>query len=190
MIRIPRTPADAPDFLDAVERLLTGVAATPRPPQVCVVRIDSWFDAKWLKFSGKLLGAVGMSADDVTVPPFHPHRVQAESWCRLDESAAEYVPDPRPHPTLHVPQPSERNLRRKLRVVAPDTMCVWYSGDSALLERGSLMVYVPAADGTYWCWFATLAAAKPQWRPTRLAGISPSELQLLGGRAGPSRAAV
>ena len=190
MIRLPRTLADAAGFLDRVESSIAGVVSTPRPPRLCLVRVDSWFDDKWVQFSGKMLGALGVAAIDVTVPPFHPHRVQGESWWMLGAKAVEYVPDANPHAALHIEQPSERNLRRRMRDLAPGAMCAWYSGDSAVLGRGSLMVYMPSADGTYWCWYVALAAAEARWRTTRLSGISQAEFEALGHGTGPSRAAV
>ena len=59
-------------FLDAA-------VANYRPAEIYLVCIDRWFDAKWLNFSGKVLGALGVWRSRTTIPPFHPHRVLGES---------------------------------------------------------------------------------------------------------------
>ncbi|HKO16169.1 MAG TPA: hypothetical protein VJU87_08015 [Gemmatimonadaceae bacterium] len=177
MITLDRTAFDAPPLLDRVERLIAGAVALARPESVRVVQVDDWFDSKWVAFSGKLVGAVGFRTRDLTVPPFHPNRVLRElGYCR-DAAAAGYVPDPAA-PPLHAAQPSERNTRRHLRLVAPGAACFWYTSASAPSKRGALMAYVPT-EGEYWAWYVALARAEPAWRVTRRKGITPGEQETL-----------
>ncbi len=177
MITLDQTAFDASRFFDRVERFIAGAVALSRAKAVRVVQLDDWFDSKWVAFSGKLVGAVGFRARDLTIPPFHPHRVLRELAYRWDSSAAGYVPAP-VAPLLHLTQSSESNTRRHRRVVVPGTACFWYTSASATNKRGALMAYVPAED-KYWVWYVALAQAEPAWRITRHKGITPSELESL-----------
>lgn len=176
-ITLLRTTFDAPPFIDHVERLLNGCLVLAEPETVIVVQVDNWFDSKWLGFSGKLLGAVGVSKRELTVPPFHPNRVLREVGYSRVGGAYE------PHaalPALHLAVQSAENTRRYLRAVAPGVACFWYTSESVTSNRGALMAYVPVPEG-YAAWYVAFAA-KP-WRLTRRKGLSPAEVESLD-RAG------
>ena len=176
MILLQPTPTDAPAFVGLAQRLLGRVVALSDPAQVRVVQIDEWFDSKWLGFSGKLLGAVGVSRVELTVPPFHPNRVWAErAWRRSAPGQYGLAPDV---PRLHLHQPSERNTVRRLGSVAPGALCFWYSAQSDPSNRGAMMCYAPTLEG-YWSWYVALARAQSHWRVTRRRGLSPNELAIL-----------
>jgi hypothetical protein len=177
MIEIVASELDAPEFLERVRRAIGGAVALHRPAELRIVRIDDWFDSKWLRFSGKTLGAVGVYAASLTVPPFHPHRVVEEARYVADPIAgyrAAAVATP-----LHLEQRSERNLVRRAADVAPGAVLAWYSARSAVSRRGSLMLYAPDADGIYSAWYAAFVDATPDWRLTRVKGISRSELGVM-----------
>ncbi len=53
---------------------------------------------------------------------------------------------------------------------------VWFSGNSALNDRGSLMAYLPIAHG-YWVWYASFHGAETGWTLSEHLGIAPEELQ-------------
>lgn len=181
MVTIQRPEDDA--FGAWVAQVVNGVVAIRSPAAVHVVEVDHWFDEKWLGFSGKTLGALGVWATDLTVPPFHPHRVRSEvRYSR--RGVGEYVPVS-PPPALHREQPSDNNLQRRLRAVAPDTACFWYPGDASSVGRGCLMAYLPL-EAEPAGWYVGLKCADGQWLRTTLKGITTSELGLLEekGRAG------
>jgi hypothetical protein len=145
-------------------------------PQAChIVQVRDFFDSKWLGFSGKVLGALGIHGKLLTVPPFHPNRVARERHLvRAGEEAYDGSTDLTP---LHIDQPSSHNLTRRAASVAPRTAFVWYSGGSALSARASLMAYVPVT-GAYWQWYIAMAGRQP-WRITRSKGISRAEFAML-----------
>ncbi len=66
---------------------------------------------KWLNFSGKVLGALGVWNRSFTIPPFHPNRIKAQTVYRLSQQK-EY--EQIQAPPLHVTQSSSQNLNRKL----------------------------------------------------------------------------
>ena len=171
-----------------MERLINGLAALFSPKAPHLVQVDSWFDSRWLRFSGKRLGVVGVRNTKVTVPPFHPNRVLQERRLVREAGAPAYTEAP-DAPALHLRISSGANITRHLHRLAPDVACVWYTSQSAPTNRGATMIYVPQADteGAYWTCYMAFAAAP--WRVTRHKGISTSEiaqLEAYGDRQAPA----
>jgi hypothetical protein len=180
VIDVQATTADAPGFLEHVRRAGDGVCNLLAPPDLYLIHVANWFDAKWLRFSGKALGALSFWKYELTVPPFHPHRVRSETLLRKADNAYRVVPIPnRP---VHVYQESSRNLQRFMHRALPNTACLWYSSDSAAIGRGSLMVYAPRVDD-YWAWYADCHLRNGAWDLRYAHGISRQEFQQLGVRA-------
>lgn len=95
---------DDPQFVELVSRTISGLASEKCPEKVFVVRIENWFDQKWLNFSG--VGRVGFfedwrlevdtaleefRQDQTTLPPFSPKRV-IEEYCFLRDKDGDYQP--------------------------------------------------------------------------------------------------
>lgn len=86
MIAIPTNETDDPEFIELVRRVIAGLLTANPVEEVFVVRIDNWFDDKWLNFSG--IGRVRFDdfrididtaldefrQEKVTFPPFNPNR--------------------------------------------------------------------------------------------------------------------
>src|SRR6478672_1475624 len=79
MMPLTTNKDDDQAYVALVSRIVRNAIRARKPDEVFVVQIDSWFDRKWLEFSGKALGALGVWEGRLTVPPFHPHRVLAET---------------------------------------------------------------------------------------------------------------
>ncbi len=96
-----------------------------RISQVFCVRIciDGWFDAKWLNFSGKLMGAVAVRKLQLTVPPFHPNRILSED--HFIKSGNGYKPV-NPESLLHGLRTSEQNLNLYLDRRCDDALLFWH----------------------------------------------------------------
>jgi hypothetical protein len=182
VIDLAATTADAPVFVARVRNITAGVCRLTRPVGIYVVRINHWFDWKWLKFSGKSVGALGVWCRDVTIPPFHPHRVRSELLFRPTPGWTKYQLVPIPDYRLHVFQNSGRNLGRLMRREIPNVACVWYSGDSKAIGRGSIMVYAPG-DKQYWAWYLDVVGKGSAWETRWVEGISRGELTLFEGEA-------
>ena len=133
------------------------------------MKIDNWFGKRWLRFSGKSLGAIGVHKRKLTLPPFIPSRVvsQRRFW----------IPGTQPgrHPHLHVYQRSGENLQRYVEVVVQDSNVFWYSGGSVKNDRASFMAYVSTPDG-HWPWYVGLQRTD-RWRVVEAIGIGPPELE-------------
>jgi hypothetical protein len=174
VIEIRTATEDA--FANWVAKIVSGSAVIYEPPAVHVVELDHWFDQKWLRFSGKSLGAVGWWKDDLTIPPFHPNRVRSERHYKYHDTEFEFIVGDSPR--LHLHQPSSNNLQRRLRTLAPSTACFWYSSDGTKVGRGALMAYLPfGASPT--AWYVGAEFRKTDWLPKVRSGITSTELARL-----------
>ena len=84
---IPQNSSDDPVFLTALSDMLANLVETyQQRREVYFIRIDHWFDHKWLEFSGKARVAFdGFRGRKVALnsvwrgklafPPFNPNRV-------------------------------------------------------------------------------------------------------------------
>jgi hypothetical protein len=174
-------PDDDPNFVELVSRLIGGAAAVHQPGDVRIYKIDNWFDHKWLRFSGKVIGAVGIWASDLTIPPFVFNRV-VRRWHYL---RGEFGTDYRllgPGPDIHHRGWSARNLQRRVRQIAPTSALFWFSGNTSETGRGSLMAYIPV-EQDHWPWFLAFARAAA-WKIIRRKNIHPYEVRLFQEAAG------
>jgi hypothetical protein len=160
---------DDPAYLDWVEATLVGVEEAINAKQTYVVKIDNWFGQRWLGFSGKALGAIGVHKDKLTLPPFIPTRVV--SVRRLFDGDVA----PRRDEGLHVWQRSGENLQRYAEVILQGSNAFWYSGRTASNDHGSFMAYVSTPDG-HWPWYVSLRRDE-RWRVVECVGIVVPELE-------------
>jgi len=120
MVRYTKTePTDDLPYLEWVEAAIVGVEEQFDTKTSFVVKIDNWFGKRWLGFSGKALGAIGVCKRQLTLPPFIPSRVisQRRFW-----QAGEAPRRPR---MLHLRQRSGENLQRYVEVVVHKSNVFW-----------------------------------------------------------------
>jgi hypothetical protein len=150
MLDLSPAPDDDPEFVECVARLIEGALMVHRPVDVRAFRIDNWFDHKWLRFSGYLLPWIGVWQRDLTLPPFVANRIVSRSRFRRDDGGMYarigFGSE------IHHRGWSVQNLRRRVRLIVPDTALFWYSGNTLDTGRGSLMGYIPV-EGDHWAWF-------------------------------------
>jgi hypothetical protein len=141
MITLQRLPDDDSGFLEQMQWIIFGCLGQYQPAELYVIRIRDFFDYKWCYFSGKKLGAAGVSSfGDLTLPPFVPNRVISQDhYDRVGTSGDVYkASDSAP---LHILQPSEANFKRFIRRTMNNGTAIWISGGSRATGRGSIMVY-------------------------------------------------
>jgi hypothetical protein len=155
---------DDVSFVAYAECLIAGVLQTYRPDEAWIIKIDHWFDHKWLRFSGKVLGALGVRQRHLTVPPFVANRLVRQRRYILDKESDGYH-RAKSSRGLHHRGPSAGNLNRRLAQIAPHAAVFWYAGDTRETGRASVMGYVPV-DGPYWSWFVSLER-RDHWKVTR-----------------------
>ena len=90
-LEIPSHEGDDPQFVDLVRWIISAELELKPVQEIIVIRIDNWFDHKWLDFSGIGRVAFGTYYDfptpdraldefrqrKKTFPPFSPKRVIA-----------------------------------------------------------------------------------------------------------------
>lgn len=168
-------PDDDSAFVAAVRRIAGRLLDRHQPAELFIMRIDNWFDHKWLAFSGKVMGAFGVHADELTVPPFHPNRVQSEAAYARTETGT-YTRNETAM-KLHLAIRSEDNLKREIAAVSQDALFVWYSGGSGRNARGSLMLYRASGEEAYG-WFASFEK-RDEWQIAGQRGIGREVLEAL-----------
>ncbi|MDB6016500.1 MAG: hypothetical protein JWR19_989 [Pedosphaera sp.] len=173
-MKIHATANDDPGFVRLVSSMIDALVLQRAPEIVAIVAVDNWFDHKWLNFSGKVLGALGVWKDPLTIPPFHPDRIIAQTVYRLAQQK-EY--EQMEAPPLHIPQASSQNLKRKLGKITDSGIFVWWSGNTAANAKGSLMAYIQnGTDAT--SWYASFDRPD-QWKINKTKNISTEEVRAL-----------
>jgi hypothetical protein len=157
-------------FCKTVDAIVDGAIAQHRPRAVFVVKVDSWFGPRWLRFSHKVMGAFGVASDELVVPPFVPHRIVEQIF--LTRQGGEYQVSQ--HAALHVPQSSADNVARKISRLFPQTAFFWWSGSTLKNKRGSLMAYLPS-DDAHESWYAEFKKTD-RWTVAQVRGTSHQEL--------------
>lgn len=121
-----------------------------RPP--VLTKIDNDFGSKWLGFSGKALGALGVwhnpsyhPANNVRIPPFVPNRVVSQR--RFSGPAYGEIDGGKP---IHKRIPSGMALNRMAVAEAPMSALVWYSGESEATGRGAGDTHWPMSALILW----------------------------------------
>jgi len=140
-----------------------------------VTRIDHWFNYKWLGFSGKILGILGIHRlKRLTIPPFMPRRVTSHQAYTRDASNSYQVASVSP---LHRLQQSSDNLTRFIDLVSQSGVFVWFSGGTAGADHGSIMVYKCQTESQSG-WYASFRHTD-DWRLHKVQGLSTTELTSL-----------
>jgi hypothetical protein len=189
MIAFPAEPGDDTHFLDLVRLVVAAELKSLAVPELFLIRIDNWIDEKWLGFSG--LGRVEFSygghrwpvdtaldefrdCTHPTFPPFAPTRVLKECHF-VQESSGSYVLAQEAR-IVHgrTRQQSTKNLQRRIGDFSSSALFVWFSSNSQVSGRGSLMVY-RSNDSDVTSWYASFDAAH-DWRPSRVKGIALGQL--------------
>lgn len=172
MIELPLSDADDPSFIELVCGMSNNAFRCYSPNEVYVTGIDGWFDHKWLEFSGKIVGAVGVWNTVLTVPPFNPNRVLYQLRFWKDETGS-FRTSNTPEP-LHLNQPSGSNTNRFMNRVSSSGLFIWYGGNKRMGDMGSLLVY-DMRDEVGTAWYASFKRAET-WQLNKVRGISKREV--------------
>jgi len=169
MIDLKPTKDDDVQFVGLASQLLNSLIQLHSPKEIYIVQIDHWFDHKWEYFSGKAVGAVGVWHSTLTLPPFDPGRVISQNYYRLEEASSGNYKSA-PAKPLHRNQWSVLNFHRFMKAVSSSGLFLWYSGETAKMDRASLMVYVVEGDQAI-PWYASFTN-RDGWRINKVKGIS------------------
>jgi hypothetical protein len=130
---------DAPEFIKNLGKIVEDRILKWKPEELYITQIDNWFDDKWLDYGGNLTMHVPVwRTPDLKIPPFHPNRVVRFDYYVNNKFG--YVKKEISKP-LHIIQVSSDNLRRNIGSITNNGLFIWYSGNSKLNNRGSIMIY-------------------------------------------------
>ena len=182
IVNIPQKSSDDPNFLTSLNGMLANLVDVHKPGEIYFVRIEGWFDHKWLNYSGRARAKFdGAYTDPVwreklTFPPFNPNRVVEQiSFLRMDE---EYLRNS-DAPVIHNPNRSHsaQNLQNRLVAFAQSGLFVWFSSDTANLDHASLMSY--SVDGnSLESWFVSFRKKEDVWQVHQVEGIGRNAVQM------------
>ena len=171
MIEIESSKNDDKNFIELVQQILNVGINLGQPEEVFIVKVDHWFDFKWLTFSHKILGAVGVWNEILRIPPFIPDRIVEELYFeKVGKDYEKRISNP-----LHIYQPSENNTRRKIK--RNSALFVWFSSETTVNTQGSLMVYFFAKDFQK-AWYVSFIK-KAKWQIYKTDKISKAEVKAM-----------
>jgi hypothetical protein len=170
-------------FLTVVSKLVDTVPDDIR--FIAVMRVDNWFDYKWLRFSGKGripfewfnenhpgVSLTGFSQDKLTFPPFSPRRIVGQKiWFRDGDEPPGLV-----HP--RVLQGSSWNLHRRVADFSDSIIAIWFSSRTEENGQGSVMQY-SSYGGELEAWYASLRLKNHSWRVHLTKGIERERIEEL-----------
>jgi hypothetical protein len=171
MIDLSTYTNDNPDYIKSVVRILRDRIDKWTPMEIYVTRIDNWFDDKWIKFSGTIMHEVSIWKDEVTVPPFHPNRVESCDFYKKEDG--DYKKKLIEYP-LHIFQESTNNLKRKINDFSDNGLFIWFSGNTVTNGKGSLMGYF-VTDSDCFTFYLTLTSDK-DWKAEKAIGLTTKEV--------------
>jgi hypothetical protein len=176
---------DSAEFIRKARGLALGVAQASRPARHYLVKIDNWFGPKWMHFAGTFtagkFASMGVHKSRLHVPPFVPSRVLDQRVFAGPDYERTVIAAP-----LHIECPSKEALLRRIADIDKEAAFLWFSGESATQNRGSVMVYLPVAfdptanrrkrlrdSGAFYVGFSQRGLS---WEPAMLRGISRTEV--------------
>ncbi len=143
MIVLKASAEDDPGFMSRMVPIVIGSVAAAAAEQVWIVRVDSWFDSKWLRFKGMHWPSAHWDPPDqewVSLPPFMPTRIQEEELFQR-RGVSEPYQSTKPQCALHPSRGSDRSRSSLRREGARSVVLAWFSSATATTGQGSLMVY-------------------------------------------------
>jgi hypothetical protein len=147
MIDLVGDEQDDAGFLALARRIINGAIMELQVREVFLVKIDNWFDHKWLGWRSR------KDEHRLRVPLFTPNRVRSEEHFVWDEKTSAWKTTPLTRP-LHVSQPGRPWLSQPIDHIAQHAAIVWNSGNSAANKMGSVMLYLSGSEG--YSWYASL----------------------------------
>ncbi len=162
-VKIPCEKSDDKNFLSALNGFVDQLISDLEPAEIYAIRINEWFDHKWLGYSGRGIIQFPYSEpyilakldkkflDRLTFPPFNPNQVIAEHYWKLQNSGI-YNGTETPYCIYNQkPKYDSYNWHSLVESVSSSGVFVWFSSNSENSGRGSVMVYsIEGVDVQTW----------------------------------------
>ncbi len=171
---------DDPEFMGLLEQFIEFLTGKIDRPKLFVIRVDNWFDHKWLGFAGKthrrheefpnivVSAARWYPRDEFTLPPFSPNRILDQKEFDLD---ADKITQATSSTKIHRSKktPSSQNILRNLRELCGRGLFIWFSSQSSPNGRASMMVY-QTKDDNVGGWYVSFLK-KDRWQVNQVKNI-------------------
>ncbi len=164
---------DDPAFLFRLNHIIAGAIRYARPKQAHIVKVDNWFGSRWRCFAGSLSGRDLHPEDQLALPPFAPKRVLSETSYRRYGDQLKRCDAKRLHDTKIIPSVA---MPFYLDEKMPSCVFIWYSGNTANQDRGTLMVYEVEKGENQRAWYAELQKRDGIWSVSSAIGTSVNEI--------------
>lgn len=171
MIEILPGENDDKSFTGLVKQILNVGVNLGEPEEVFIIKVDHWFDFKWLTFSHKIFGALGVWREPLRIPPFIPDRIIKEVYFQKIGKGYEQTSSN----SLHIYQPSENNARRKIK--RQSAIFAWFSGETENNSQGSLMIYT-VSENFQNAWYVSFIK-KTDWQIYKTYKIAKAEVKAM-----------
>jgi len=173
---IAKRDGDDAEYVGFLNHFLSLVVERFEPPEVRLIRIDNWFDHKWLGFAGNKRISVDTTLPgdffdirsfwgrgaNVPIPPFSPNRVLEEDCFVLDQGRANRVDGPEDPVHSADKRRSEDNIGNKVLDRWSDILLVWFASMTEKNQRGSMLWY-RAKEGRLRGWYVEFLR-KDRWQ--------------------------
>jgi len=168
MLPIDITENDDDQFIKAISKMFEDMAFRYRADELFLTQIDNWFDHKWLGFSGKQFvelytglpikitegHSVWSGGSRVTLPPFSPNRILKQWHFNIPSDNSPLIhTSKRLHPDSQ--KRSSENLSTRVLEICPCGLLMWFSSNTKINGRGSILVYHTHGDKVF-TWYAAL----------------------------------
>lgn len=172
---------DAPTFIKNINSIVTSLIYRSKFDEVFIIKINNWFDNKWLNYSGKSVvqfhgGHFIETAlqnewrEKITIPPFNPKRVLSEKIFAINTSI-----NKRWDKKIHKAKASNDNLHNRINAYSNNGLFVWYSFDTEKIQKGSAMFYKVQNDIVD-SFYVSFEKKEDKWDISKTKNISIDEL--------------
>jgi hypothetical protein len=182
--QIKNEEGDAEEFIEIVNKIMGILIFQYSIKEVVFVKIENWFDHKWLKYSGKTVipfysfglknfpdvSLESVWRDKISILPFNPNRVIYSKFFYKQPTGNKNI-----QKKIHKYRISNDNIHNRIEKYTSDGLTLWFSSNTILNQRGSLMVY-RVQDDQVNSWYATIEN-KNGWDITMAKGIGINELK-------------
>lgn len=199
IVNIPFKEGDDKAFLVALNSLVASLVEEYKPKDLYIIRINKWFDHKWLNYSGMgvvqfpekgvdpirtgFWGKEGAALDifyqdKITFPPFNPKQIgELLYWERAEDGTYYGGEKPKwPHrfkkPIL---QHSSHNLQNRVGLNTASGLFLWFSSNTEKNRYASIMTYL-VEDYEVNTWYASIRDSNG-WCVDKVKGINKERVQ-------------
>jgi hypothetical protein len=177
MLHLVPAQDDDESFVRMISAVASNIVFSVQPNDCYILKLDNWFDHKWLLWPGQRPWAEGTVHEKTPLPCFTPARIvsQVHFLRTTDPPGYKHATDMKCIHDYDGWYP--RKTHRWLSDFSDSGVFVWYSGNTAVNGRGSLMVYMNT-DASNSAWYASFQK-KRAWAVRACKPISRREVESL-----------